>query len=246
MSRSPAVKIPEAGPRPRFLASASTAAGLSLLFMGVYGGCNWITAQRHDVGTWFYAWERFIPFVPLFIVPYMSIDLLFVAAPFVCWSREELRTFARRVVFVILVAGACFLLFPLKLGIARPQTTGWLGALFGFLHGFDQPYNLFPSLHIALRTILAETYARHSRGWLRAASNIWFSLIGFSTLLTYQHHFVDVVGGFVLGLVSLHLIRDDGARLPGIPNRRVGVRYGAAAVHRPSSRRSPTRWRACR
>ena len=47
----------------------------------------------------------------------------------------------------------------------------------------DQPYNLLPSLHIALRTILAETYARHTRGVLRHASNIWFVLIGLSALL---------------------------------------------------------------
>ena len=48
-------------------------------FLVVYGGCNWITAQRHDVGTIFFEWERLIPFVPLMIVPYMSIDLFFVA-----------------------------------------------------------------------------------------------------------------------------------------------------------------------
>ena len=51
--------------------------GLSVLFLIVYGWCNWITAQRHDVGTLYFEWERFIPFVPLMIVPYMSIDLFF-------------------------------------------------------------------------------------------------------------------------------------------------------------------------
>ena len=42
---------------------------------------------------------------------------------------------------------------PLKMGVPRPQVTGWTGMLFNCLHGFDQPYNLVPSLHIALRTI---------------------------------------------------------------------------------------------
>ena len=32
----------------------------------------------------------------------------------------------------------------------------------------DKPYNLCPSLHIALRTILAVTYARHTRGWAKS------------------------------------------------------------------------------
>ena len=56
-------------------------AALSLLFVFVYGGCVWVTARRHDVGVFFFAWERAIPFVPFMILPYMSIDLFFVAAP---------------------------------------------------------------------------------------------------------------------------------------------------------------------
>src|SRR5208282_4247001 len=101
----------------------------SLIFMVVYGGCNWITAHRSDVGTWYYSWERFIPFVPVMIIPYMSIDLFFVAGPFLCRSREELRTLARRIAFAILFAGACFLLLPLKIAVARPQADGWMGAI---------------------------------------------------------------------------------------------------------------------
>src|SRR6266853_5467510 len=51
--------------------------GLSILFLIVYGGCNWITSQRANVGTFYFEWERRIPFVPFFILPYMSIDLFF-------------------------------------------------------------------------------------------------------------------------------------------------------------------------
>jgi len=35
------------------------------------------------------------------------------------------------------------------------------------LYGFDQPYNLAPSLHIALRSLLWGIYVRHTRGLLR-------------------------------------------------------------------------------
>jgi len=218
--------------RPSKISAAATASGLSLLFLLAYGGCNWITAQRADVGTWYYQWERFIPFVPVFIIPYMSIDLFFVAAPFFCGSRDELRTLARRIAFAILAAGACFLLIPLTLAVPRPQPDGWTGAIFNFLHGFDQPYNLFPSLHITLRTILADHYARHTRGAVRVASHVWFSLIGLSTLLVYQHHFADIVGGFVLAGICCYLFRENSGRLPVMPNYRVGTYYalGTAAA----------------
>jgi membrane-associated phospholipid phosphatase len=215
--------------RPGKLAAAATSGALSFLFMGVYGGCNWVTAHRADVGTWYYSWEHLIPFVPLMIVPYMSIDLFFVAAPFLCQSRDELRALTQRIAFAILVAGACFLLVPLKLAAPRPQVDGWMGAVFRFLHGFDQPYNLVPSLHITLRTILADLYARHTKGPLRDASHVWFSLIGFSTVLTYQHHIVDVAAGFILATVCFYFFREQRASAPVINNWRIGVYYFSGA-----------------
>lgn len=215
--------------KPTKLTAAATSLGLSLLFMIVYGGCNWITAQRTDVGIWHYDWERYIPFVPWLIVPYMSIDLFFVAAPFLCGNRTELRTFIRRIVCAIVVAGGCFLLFPLTMSSPRPQPDDWTGPIFRFLHGFDQPYNLFPSLHITLRTILANLYARHTKGAVRIASHVWFSLIGFSTLLTYQHHIADIVGGFALGACCLNLFQENEQRPRVIRNIRVGLYYAVAA-----------------
>ena len=204
--------------------------GLSVLFVAVYGWCNWITAQRHDVGTLYFEWEHFIPFVPLMIVPYLSIDLFFVVAPFLCRSERELVMFSKRIVAAIVVAGICFLLFPLRFAFERPHASGWLGAIFDWFRGMDQPYNLLPSLHIALRTILAQHYARHTRGLLRSMSNVWFFFVGLSTLLTYQHHFVDVVAGFALGVYCIYFIRESAPHLPVIENRRLGLYYAAAAL----------------
>lgn len=211
-------------------AAAGTSAGLSLLFLAVYGSCNWITAQRSDVGTWYFEWERLIPFVPLMILPYMSIDLFFVGGPFLCRDRAELRTLRSRIVLAILVAGAGFLLLPLRFAFERPVTTGWLGALFDGFRTLDQPHNLVPSLHIALRSILVDLYARHTAGLLRAGMHVWFSLIGFSTVLTYQHHIVDVVAGFALAAVCFWAIRESSSKLPVTPNPRVATLYLGGAV----------------
>lgn len=199
--------------------------GLSALFVVVYGWCNWFTAQRANVPTLFFEWERAIPFVPLMIVPYMSIDLFFVAAPFLCRSDRELAAFSRRIAAAIVIGGVCFLLFPLRFAFERPHAAGWLGAFFDWFRGMDRPYNLLPSLHIALRTILADLYARHTRGLFRYASNIWFVLIGLSAVLTYQHHVMDVVAGFALGAYCLFFFPESTARLPVTENRRVGSYY---------------------
>jgi membrane-associated phospholipid phosphatase len=204
---------------------------LSALFLVVYSSTNWLTSQRSDVGTWYFQWElELIPFVPWMIIPYMSIDLFFVAAPFLCRDERELSIFARRVVLAIVLAGACFLAMPLRLVYEKPEVGGWLGAIFTAFLGFDLPYNLFPSLHITLRTILADIYSRHTRGAVRWASNIWFSLIGFSTVFTYQHHLVDILGGFVLAAICFYLVRETPLRMPVVRNPRVGGYYGLGAL----------------
>ena len=212
------------------LEAAAASVGLSLLFVVVYSGTNWFTSLRSDVGTWYFDWERFIPFVPLMVVPYMSIDLFFAAAPFLCRDRRELRTFSWRIGLAIVAAGIFFLAMPLKLGVTRPRLDGWLGAAFGWFFAADLPYNLCPSLHIALRTILAETYARHTSRYWRIAAAIWFSLIGFSALLTYQHHVVDVAGGFILAAVCFYLVPSIPQQRTVTPNRQIGLYYLLAAV----------------
>jgi Dual specificity phosphatase, catalytic domain len=213
----------------RFKAFA-VSAGLSVLFLVVYSGCNWITGQRGQVGSFYFQWERAIPFVPFMILPYMSIDLFFAAAPFICRTDEELRIFSRRVVAAILVAGLCFLLFPLRFAFPRPHASGWLGAIFDWFRGMDSPYNLLPSLHAALLLLLVDLYARNLRGVFLFAAMLWFFLIGLSPLLTYQHHVIDIVGGFVLAEYCFYLFREPSLALPVVVNRRIGSYYAAGAV----------------
>lgn len=230
--------------KPTKLSALGASVGLSLCFIVVYGACNYITAHRTDVGMWHYEWEKYIPLVTWFIVPYMSIDLFFAAAPFLCKSREELAIHSKRIVFAILVAGCIFLLVPLKLVITRAEPTDWTGPIFRFLHSFDEPHNLFPSLHITLRAILADLYARHTKGGWRVAMHVWFSLIGFSTILVGQHHVPDVLGGFVLAAFCLYLFPTTQPVAPGLatssPIARyyvVGalVCYGASFIHWPQT-----------
>jgi hypothetical protein len=205
-------------------------AGLSVLFLFVYGGCNWITGQRSQVGSFYFQWERGIAFVPFMILPYMSIDLFFIAAPFLCRTKEELRIFSRRVIAAILIAGLCFLLFPLRFAFPRSHASGWLGAVFDWFRGVDLPFNLFPSMHAALLLFLVDVYARNLRGVLLLAVMSWFFLIALSPLLTYQHHVIDIVGGFILAGYCFYLFRESSHTPPAVADRRIGSYYTAGAA----------------
>jgi protein-tyrosine phosphatase/membrane-associated phospholipid phosphatase len=202
----------------------------SVLFLVVYSGCNWITGQRDHVGSSYFQWEHVIPFVPFMILPYMSIDLFFIGAPFLCRTEEELRTFSRRVIAAILIAGLCFLLFPLRFAFSRPYVSGLLGAVFDSFRGVDLPFNLFPSLHAALLLLLVDVYGRNLRGLLWLVVMSWFLLIAFSPLLTYQHHVIDIVGGFVLAVYCFYFFREPSHAPPVVANRRIGSYYVAGAA----------------
>lgn len=186
----------------------ATSIGLSLLFLVVYGGCNWITSRRQDVGTFFFDWERAIPFLPFLILPYLSIDLFFVAAPFFCRTQRELRTLALRIIAAILVAGICFLLFPLRFAFPPPETHGALGFLFDRFRSLDAPYNLAPSLHAALGLLLFDFYFGRTQGFWRIALAGWFALMAASPLLTKQHHVIDIVTGFALAGCCFYFVRE--------------------------------------
>jgi protein-tyrosine phosphatase len=214
---------------PRCQAFAASA-GLSILFLVFYGSCNWITSHRGHVGSLYLEWERGIPFVPFFIIPYLSIDLFFITAPFLCRDKEELRIFSKRVAAAIFIAGICFLLFPLRFAFARPSATGWTGALFDWFRGMDAPYNLVPSLHAALLLLLVDLYARNLRGLVRWALLAWFVLIGLSPLLTYQHHVIDIIGGFALAGYCFYFFRELAARLAVTKNPQIGAYYAATAL----------------
>jgi membrane-associated phospholipid phosphatase len=184
------------------------AAVMSAMFLACYSACLHITAARAPVPTLAFAWEATIPFVPAMVVPYWSIDLLFVGSFFLCRTRGELRTHVKRLGFVIAIATACFLLFPLQMASHRPVVDGFWGLWFAPLDALDRPYNLAPSLHIAQWTILWVVYARRTRAWLMILTGVWFTLIYLSTLLTWQHHAFDVITGQALGLLALYCVRE--------------------------------------
>lgn len=179
-----------------------------LLFLGPfffvsYGLSNWYAAQRDDVVSFFFEWEKHIPFLPWTIVPYWTIDLFYAASLLLARTAEELHGHARRLLSAQIIAVAVFVLFPLHFAFERPETHGIFGWMFDVLLGFDRPFNQAPSLHIALLVILWTFYARLATGIFRWVVRLIAVLIGISVLTTYQHHFIDVPTGALLGALCV-------------------------------------------
>jgi hypothetical protein len=183
---------------------------LAPFFYSTYGFANWLASRRDHVGSIVYAWEHAVPFVAWTIVPYWSINLFYGLSLLLNTTRRGVDRLAGRYLTAQVVAVACFIAFPLTATFVRPETSGLPGFLFAVLGGFDKPFNQAPSLHIALLVIIWDHWRHaliHHRlgSMLRPVWHVWCFLIGASVLTTWQHHFIDIPTGALLGLFALWL-----------------------------------------
>jgi hypothetical protein len=124
----------------------------------------------------------------------------------------------------------------------KPATDGAFGFLFEVLVGFDKPFNQAPSLHVALTVILFDLYARMLAALGAAGLRRLVVLVVVSTLTTWQHHFIDLPTGLLLGLLCLWLwpVRAAIAHLARSRRTRGGGRWPRAiSWQRPRSPPSP-------
>ena len=195
--------------KPAFKTSLLKLALIGALFYTSYGLSNHYAASLAYVPEIAFAWERGIPFWAWTIVPYWSLNLMYAAAFFLCRDACEQNRYVARLVSAQIVATICFMLFPLHFGWPKPPTDGLWGWLFDSLVAFDLPYNQAPSLHIALSIIVGAFYwTRFPK--IRLPILLWQSLIALSVLTTYQHHFIDVPTGALLGWLVLWAIPQHG------------------------------------
>ena len=195
--------------KPTLKASLLKLALVGALFYTGYGLSNRYAALLAYVPEIAFAWERGIPFWAWTIVPYWSLNLMYAAAFFLCRNACEQNRYVARLVLAQIIATTCFMLFPLHFGWPKPPTDGLWGWLFDSLVAFDLPYNQAPSLHIALAVIVGTFYwTRFPK--IRLPILLWQSLIALSVLTTYQHHFIDVPTGALLGWLVLWAIPQHG------------------------------------
>ena len=195
--------------KPAFKTSLLKLALIGALFYTSYGLSNHYAASLAYVPEVAFAWERNIPFWEWTILPYWSLNLMYAAAFFLCRDTREQNRYVARLVSAQIITTICFVLFPLHFGWPKPPTDGLWGWLFDSLVAFDLPYNQAPSLHIALSIIVGAFYwTRFPK--IRLPILLWQSLIALSVLTTYQHHFIDVPTGALLGWLVLWAIPQHG------------------------------------
>jgi membrane-associated phospholipid phosphatase len=183
--------------------AALLALAMGLWFELIYGGADVLAAQHSHRVRLHLDGELAIPFVPETVLLYLSLYLLFWAAPFVLHSRRELKALTATLAVVTLCAGVCFMFLPAESAFPTPSDMGaWTGPV-RFAKGLALRYNYVPSLHVALGVVCVAVFASRAAVVGKVVLWAWALAICASTLLLHQHYLIDVVTGFALGLAGV-------------------------------------------
>jgi membrane-associated phospholipid phosphatase len=140
-----------------------------------------------------------LPLAPVFVIPYISLQPLLVAALlYLLFCRTRLFQSACLAMLAAWLTSYTFYYF-LQSEVVRPVLSGTdvFSRLVMLVYARDNPFNDFPSLHTSLSTILALHCSRLNRQ-LGIAAALWAALVVASTLLIKQHYIADVLFGLVL------------------------------------------------
>ena len=172
-------------------------------------------AQIHNLATLF---DDVIPFIPVMIIPYSWSLILFVASFFLVRTAAQLSILTRRLILATVFACFIFYCYPARFSFHRLIPDDWTQFGYQFLQLVDKPFNQLPSLHVSYAILLGvslwDIIESKKIGVLSTYRLLLISictLIIFSTLLTYQHHLLDILGGIVLAgavLILSNLIRN--------------------------------------
>jgi len=172
---------------------------VGVAFFSVYPTCNWLTSLRGEYLSLYFPAEIQLPFVPEFILVYLSMYVLFAMPPFFL-RVAELTALGKQLVAGTLVSGLVFLLLPTRLGFARQiPESDFFDSLYSTMFSVDLPHNMVPSLHVVFSGLILLALASSTAG--ERYKTIWFCwliVICGSTLLVHQHHLIDVAAGLVL------------------------------------------------
>ncbi len=143
-------------------------------------------------------WDRRIPFSPAWVWIYLAPYLI---GPLVIGllSRDTFRWFVRRGLILVFITLTIFVAYPTRtVRPPLPEGDSPTVQLYRHMVGIDEPpANAAPSLHVSLTCLLAWALMRDfPRWWLAAVGGV--GLVWLATLLTWQHHLLDVATGALL------------------------------------------------
>lgn len=145
-----------------------------------------------------------IPFLPIFIVPYLGYFVWIVYSIFLLWRTEYLNKYFISYIVSYLIAGLFWYFYPN--GVKRPliKDKSILNRITSYVYSIDEDTNGFPSAHI-FGTLICSFFV------FLVLPNYWPVILGVtflisvSTLFTKQHYIIDILGGIIVFVLSVFI-----------------------------------------
>ncbi|RSD25443.1 phosphatase PAP2 family protein [Mesobacillus subterraneus] len=154
--------------------------------------------------------DGLIPFLPVFILPYIFWYAFILGYLLYFWYKDT-RVYVKTLAMIVIGELICFLVyFFFQTTVPRPQLTGdgIMIDLVAMIYSHDQPYNAFPSIHVltTFAIILGNINIRKKHIFHRLFVPVMGSMIIVSTLFVKQHYILDMFGSifltaFIYGIV---------------------------------------------
>lgn len=178
----------------------------ALTFCLVYGGTDFLTRLHNFRLRVHFNFERSVPFIPELAAVYLSINGMFLLAPFILRTRSAFLPVFLTAMVETFVGGFCFLLLPVEGVFSDAMVKGFWGDLFHLADWMNLDYNYVPSLHVTYSYTMALAFARYC-GWVgRLFFFTWATVIALSTLFLHQHYLMDVIAGIVLAIAAMQYL----------------------------------------
>jgi membrane-associated phospholipid phosphatase len=154
------------------------------------------------------SWDDWIPFQPawvwVYLLPYMVGPVIIGSL-----SRPTFLWYLARAITTVILTLIIFIVLPTQTA-PRPLVDvgdSWTAKLYEGMIAIDEPpANAAPSLHVSLTFLLGCALWRDYPRW-RLVSIVGVGTVWLATLLTRQHHLIDVLTGATLAYLVVALWR---------------------------------------
>ncbi len=180
-----------------------------LIFIFFYKAAGIYASNLESVPSFYFPWEKNIPFIPWLVIPYMSSGIFFVIIFLLCKTKESLWILVKQINSITIISSISFFLFPLKFAFEKPEIkNSFLSIFFQFLERMDNSFNQCPSLHISYAVLFVIVFQKEIKSKIKYIFHIWFLLMGLSTVFIYQHHIIDIIFALLLTIFILFIFSE--------------------------------------
>lgn len=180
-----------------------------LIFIFFYKAAGIYASNLESVPSFYFPWEKNIPFILWLVIPYMSSGIFFVIIFLLCKTKESLYILVKQINSITIISSITFFIFPLKFAFEKPEIkNSFLSIFFQFLERMDNSFNQCPSLHISYAVIFTIVFYKEIKSKVKYLFCVWFFLMGLSTIFIYQHHVIDVIFALLLAIFILFIFSE--------------------------------------